>query len=183
MSNAVDSRVFVLSEKSGLFFVGPDAPAPWLDDPLQAMQFSSASEAWRYAKDLEQPQGVFLQGDPVILEALDRESGEALRIAPADTPYALLRSSWRRVLGEPLPLDMPDAPDSPELARARLADFLNDTNWDEVRSRGGDSPGFDQSFRVAADMLREADPEGFRNRLGHRSFLGSSVLCDSPLRR
>jgi hypothetical protein len=52
MSNAMDSREIVLSEPSGLFFVGPDAPDPWLDDPRQALRFSSASEAWRSVQDL-----------------------------------------------------------------------------------------------------------------------------------
>ncbi len=105
MSDVMDSRVIVLSEQSGLFFVGPDAPEPWLADPRQAMRFASGSQAWRYAKGLEQSQSEFLEGHPVELETYDPVANEAARVVSTDATYPVLRARWRQALGEPVPLD------------------------------------------------------------------------------
>ena len=158
MSDVMESRVVVLSEPSGLFFVGPDAPAPWLDDPRQAMRFSSASEAWRYAKDLAQTQSEFLEGSAVALETYDPVTHETSRVVTTDDVYAAMRSRWHQGFGEPLPLGIPNAPEYPEVARERLRDYLNRTDWTAVRERGGDSFGFDSSFLVGGRQAVSVRP-------------------------
>ncbi len=163
MSDVMESRVVVLSEPSGLFFVGPDAPDPWLDDPRQAMRFSSASQAWRYAKDLERSQSEFLEGHPVELETYDTVSQDTARVVSSADPYPVLKARWRRAFGEPLPLDIPSVPDTPDAIRGRLSDYLNATDWQGVRARGGDAFGFDPSFWEAADRLFQSDQAGFRS--------------------
>ncbi|MGB5831170.1 MAG: LPD7 domain-containing protein [Thiohalocapsa sp.] len=175
MNEVMESRTIVLSAPSGLFFVGPDAADPWLDDARQAMRFASASEAWRAAQDLVQAQRAFLDGDPVVLERYDPVANEASRLFSTDATYPGLRGQWWRALGEPLPLDIPALPDTPEVARARLSDYLNATDWQCVRTRGGDAFGFDPSFWVAADQLFQSDRAAFR------SFWSSVVPPDIPV--
>ncbi len=113
MSDVMDSRVIVLSEQSGLFFVGPDAPEPWLADSRQAMRFASGSQAWRYAKGLEQSQSEFLEGHPVELETYDTVSRDTARVVSSADPYPVLKARWRRAFGEPLPLDYSVRPGHP----------------------------------------------------------------------
>ncbi len=92
----MDNRIIVLSEKSGLFFVGPDAPEPWLEDARQAMRFSSAPEAWRYAKDLELSQAERLQGDPLELALYDPDANQTSHLVSTDADYPVLRAQWRQ---------------------------------------------------------------------------------------
>ncbi len=161
MSGAIQSRGIVLREKSGLFFVGPDAPEPWLDDARRAMRFSCASQAWHYAQDLEISQAELLQGNPLELALYDSDANQTSHLVSTDAEYPVLRAQWREVPGEPLPLDIPRAPQTAEVARTRLSNYLSDANWDAVRARGGDSFGFDPSFWVQADKLFQADKSAF----------------------
>ena len=94
----MDEGIFVLSEKSGRFFAGPDAPEPWQNDSREAMQFSTASGAWRYAKELQKAHGALLQGGPISLQLYDPVTSKVTRLTDTDAPYYLLRPLWRSVL-------------------------------------------------------------------------------------
>lgn len=158
----MDDGIFVLSEKSGRFFAGPDAPEPWRNDSREAMRFSTASGAWRYAKELQKAHGEFLQGGPISLQLYDPVTRKVTRLTDTDVPYYVLRPLWRDVLKTPLPLDIPAPAQEPEEAHERLQSFLKDADWNAARARGDADFGFDPSFWIAADQVFQADPDAFR---------------------
>jgi|GEM_PF-3280903 len=159
----MDKRAIVLRGKAGLYYAGPDAPQPWLEDVRQSMQFSATAPAWRYAKELERAQALFLQGNPIELETFDPQSNESSRLVATDTPYPVLAAYWRRALGEPLPLDIPAPPENLQQARERMTSYLHDVDWQGMRARGGDASGLDPSFGAEAERRFRFDAAGFRD--------------------
>ena len=157
----MEQRIFILSERSGLCYMGPHAADTWSDEPGKALQFASAKEAWRFAKRLEKEQAEFLEGEPVEIEGYDPKEKRTARLIATDATYTVLRAYWKRTFGEPLPLDIPERPGHPDVARAWLIDYLGSVDWQRVRAREGDSFGFDRSFWEEADKLFQANRAHF----------------------
>lgn len=156
------AQEIVLGTDSGTFWTGRSED-PWIDDPAVARVFASPREAWDAAVTLQKSQAEYLEDSPVELHLRDpdlpRETRQITSTDHANNRPGL-RAQWRRGFREALPPDLPSAlPDGDSLNLYRLEEYLRDTDWDEVRSRGGANPRLDPAFRAAMTTLWKRDPE------------------------
>lgn len=156
------AQEIVLGTNSGTFWTGRSED-PWIDDPAVARVFASPREAWDAAVTLQKSQAEYLENSPVELHLRDpdlpRETRQITSTDHANNRPGL-RAQWRRGFREALPPDLPSAvPERDSLNLYRLEEYLRDTDWEEVRSRGGANPRLDPAFRAAMTTLWKQDPE------------------------
>lgn len=156
------AQEIVLGTDSGIFWTG-QTEGPWTDDPADARVFTSPREAWDIAVVLQKSEADYLEDSPVELHLRDpdfpRETRQITSTRHANN-RPRLRAQWRGGFHEALPPDLPSAlPEGDSLNRYRLEEYLRDTDWDDVRSRGGANPRLDPAFRAAMTTLWKRDPD------------------------
>jgi hypothetical protein len=156
------AQEIVLGTDTGTFWTG-QTEGHWTDDPADARVFTSPREAWNIAVVLQKSETEYLEDSPVELHLRDpdfpRETRQITSTRHANNRPGL-RAQWRRGFREALSPDLPSAlPEGDSLNRYRLEEYLRDTDWDDVRSRGGANPRLDPAFRVAMTTLWKRDPD------------------------
>jgi len=158
----MSSREIVLGTDSGTFWT--DNPtAPWSSDPHDAQIFASPRDAWNTATRLRDNQAEYLEDSAVELHVRDpedpRRTSRVASTALANNRPAL-RVRWRHGFGEPLPLDLP-RPVATDGMPPRLAEYLRDVDWDELRRAQTVDPSvpqWDPSFQAELSALFVRSP-------------------------
>jgi hypothetical protein len=145
------NREILLGSDSATFWTG----TTWGDDPAQAQVFDSPREAWRAAVDLATAEQAYLDGTAVSLYVRDHETGELTIATTTDFRHLrpALRSHWKAHFGAPLPPNLPHPATDSRILVQRMREYLEDTDWNAVRRRGGDDPGLglDPAFSIACN--------------------------------